>query len=294
MPAIHELTNVRRACLRRALRGAARAWLAASCVIALACNAKSASTPAPERQRATDVGAPDDEPIGYASGAWWQDDGLNSLLLNASQIVISHAGAKPAAGPVPLMLPSRSKHEALRIARSLRGALRSDASKFAELAMRYSDEPVSAALGGSLGNFFALAMPPEIVDALAQTEVGAVSRIVETEQGYHLLRRHTPSLPSQLAFAHLVVKYTGAPGFRRADRPLTDHTRDQARALAQRAAALAREAPERFTALVQEYSEAEDALRDGDMACGHVTSRSSASFCCSKSPPASPSAASPA
>ena len=47
-----------------------------------------------------------DEPIGYSSGDWWQDESLNGLLLNASQIVISYADAQSGGAPVPLVSPA--------------------------------------------------------------------------------------------------------------------------------------------------------------------------------------------
>lgn len=205
------------------------------------------------------------EPIGYPSGDWWQSGGLNSLLLNASQIVISYAGAQTNGAPVPFASVARSKQEALRVARSLRAELRADPAKFAQLARKHSDEPVSAAMGGALGNFFALAMPREIVDALGQINTGELSRIVETEQGYHLLLRQPAVTAGTLALAHIVIKHVDATGFRRGDRPFPDHTREEARALARDIAAQAAREPESFAALVRQHSEAEDASRDGDL-----------------------------
>lgn len=203
--------------------------------------------------------------MGYSSGEWWSDGSLNNLLLNASQIVISYADAQSADLPLPCPPTLRSKRDALGLVRSLRATLRADSGRFAALAREHSDEPVSAAMGGALGNFHALAMPREIVDALAQTKVGEVSRIVETTQGYHLLLRQPAVTEGKLAFAHLVIKHPAATGFRRGDRAFAEHTRDEARALAQALAARAQGAPQSFAALVQEHSEAEDALRAGDV-----------------------------
>lgn len=59
---------------------------------------------------------------------------------------------------------------------------------FASLARRYSDDPESRQIGGSLGTFAVDDLGPELQQATEGLEPGDVSRVVESEVGYHILR----------------------------------------------------------------------------------------------------------
>jgi peptidyl-prolyl cis-trans isomerase NIMA-interacting 1 len=71
--------------------------------------------------------------------------------------------------------------EALRKAR--------EGANFDELVRTYSDEPGSAERGGDLGKFGRRRMVKAFSDAAFRLKVGEISDVVETEFGYHVIRR---------------------------------------------------------------------------------------------------------
>lgn len=63
-----------------------------------------------------------------------------------------------------------------------------DGADFADLAREHSDCP-SGRSGGALGSFGRGMMVPEFEEAAFALEVGETSGVVETDFGYHLIRR---------------------------------------------------------------------------------------------------------
>jgi peptidyl-prolyl cis-trans isomerase SurA len=59
---------------------------------------------------------------------------------------------------------------------------------FATLAVLYSEDPGSAAKGGDIGYVYKSEVDPEYAKAAAGLKTGQVSRIVESEFGYHLIQ----------------------------------------------------------------------------------------------------------
>jgi parvulin-like peptidyl-prolyl isomerase len=201
--------------------------------------------------------------IGYPEGPWWSE-GTSTLIVSASHILVSHRDAKPTQGLLLAAPATRSRDEALQRAWQLYLNLRDHPARFAEVAARDSDEPLGRAFGGALGTLYADVLPRGIVDALGHVREGEVTRPVETEQGFHVLRRLAPAAPISLDLAHIVVRYDGVSGWQRSDREVPERTREEARALAERFAREAKQAPDRFGDLAREHSDAEDALRGGD------------------------------
>ena len=72
-------------------------------------------------------------------------------------------------------------------------ALRAQATSanFADLAKKNSQDPGSKVKGGSLGTFPKGAMVPEFEKGLLATKPGEISQVVETQFGYHIIRRPT-------------------------------------------------------------------------------------------------------
>ncbi|HET7583511.1 MAG TPA: peptidylprolyl isomerase [Gemmatimonadaceae bacterium] len=77
----------------------------------------------------------------------------------------------------------RRRAEALRA--------RANASNFAQLARENSQDPGSAARGGSLGVFPRGTMVPQFEQALLALRPGEISPVVRTGFGYHIIRRPT-------------------------------------------------------------------------------------------------------
>ena len=70
-------------------------------------------------------------------------------------------------------------------------------ANFAQLAGRFSQDPGSAAQGGSLGAFPKGMMAPEFETALNNTKPGAISPVVQTRFGYHIIYRPVYSAVTQ-------------------------------------------------------------------------------------------------
>lgn len=66
--------------------------------------------------------------------------------------------------------------------------LKKQPEKFAELAKKHSQDPSSGKKGGDLGFFSKEEMVPEFSDAAFSTKPGEISKIVQTEFGYHIIK----------------------------------------------------------------------------------------------------------
>src|SRR6267154_221198 len=78
-----------------------------------------------------------------------------------------------------------------RQAEQLLPQARTAGARFAQLASRYSEDPVSKAAGGSLGLSTHGQFVTEFDDAAWQLAPGAVSGVVKSQFGYHIIRRPT-------------------------------------------------------------------------------------------------------
>ncbi|MGI8508462.1 MAG: peptidylprolyl isomerase [Gemmatimonadaceae bacterium] len=102
----------------------------------------------------------------------------NGDILAASHILLVTKGAPEAAKAA-----AKTKADALRS--------QANASNFAQLAKANSQDPPSAARGGSLGLFRRGMMVPQFEQALLALKPGEISPVVQTEYGYHIIRRPT-------------------------------------------------------------------------------------------------------
>ncbi len=120
--------------------------------------------------------------------------------MTASHILVSYKGAAAAAGTV-----TRTKLEALEKAESLLKQLDAGAS-FDSLARTQSDGS-SAAQAGSLGSITRGAMPPSFDDIAFKLKAKEVSRIVETQFGYHIIRADTAAAiqPEMVSYDELTI-----------------------------------------------------------------------------------------
>jgi hypothetical protein len=204
---------------------------------------------------------------------------LQRAMIRASHILVRHVDSLPE--QVPFVFPDwkalpkpphRSRTEALRIAQGLRERARADVTTFRDLAAQYSEDTTSSSIGGALGVRSALLLShwPEVLDALAATETGQISDIVETEAGFHIFKQELLPPLETLSARHLVIGHARAPLLtfaRRQEHPQAWRERDmeEANALATRLADELRANPERFDALVREYSDHWDAEQGGDV-----------------------------
>ena len=100
--------------------------------------------------------------------------------VSASHILLMYAGSERSSA-------TRSKEEAATEIAALKTQL-DDGAEFAALAQSHSDCP-SSRQGGDLGQFGRGMMVPEFETTAFGLDVDAVSDVIETPFGYHLIQR---------------------------------------------------------------------------------------------------------
>jgi parvulin-like peptidyl-prolyl isomerase len=101
----------------------------------------------------------------------------------ASHFLVQYKGAMRAPETI-----TRTKEEAKKRAEEGLAKARKGAD-FAKLVAEYSDEPGAAARGGALGEFQANQMVKPFSDAAFKLKVGEISSLVETDFGFHVIKR---------------------------------------------------------------------------------------------------------
>ena len=101
--------------------------------------------------------------------------------ISASHILIMHTESRNSESKL-------SKNEALKLANNLHGKLKKDLSLFKDLAIKHSSCS-SAQYGGSLGEFGKGMMVKQFEEAAFALGVDELSEPIETEFGYHLIKR---------------------------------------------------------------------------------------------------------
>jgi len=145
---------------------------------------------------------------------------LRDQEASASHILIAHADSKD--GPEGI---TRTRQEAENMARQIALKARQGAD-FAELARKYSDDPKAQVSGGYLGIFVRGEMLLDFEVPLFAMDVGQVGVVIETEYGFHVLKRH----PVRRVVAHhLLIAWREG---RNVSGGVT-RTREQARLLAE-------------------------------------------------------------
>lgn len=103
--------------------------------------------------------------------------------VGAQHILISYEGAERSE------VTGRTKEEAKAKAEALLPQVRAEPEKFGELATTNTDDPTGKTSGGDLGTFKREGMTKPFSDAAFKLEVGAISDVVETEFGFHIIKR---------------------------------------------------------------------------------------------------------
>jgi parvulin-like peptidyl-prolyl isomerase len=104
--------------------------------------------------------------------------------IRASHILIAYKGARGAAAEV-----ARTKEQAKKRAENVLKKTLGPGADFAALAKQYSDDPGSGPRGGDLGTFTRVQMVKPFADAAFLLRPGQVSEIVESEFGFHIIKR---------------------------------------------------------------------------------------------------------
>lgn len=105
-------------------------------------------------------------------------------IAGAAHILIAWKGAERAPKTV-----TRSKDEAKKRAQEVHKLVKDGKQTFEELVAKYTDDEISKAANGAIGNFERNAMPAAFADATFAMEVGTTSDVVETPQGFHIIKR---------------------------------------------------------------------------------------------------------
>lgn len=103
--------------------------------------------------------------------------------ISASHILISYKGASRADAKI-----TRSKEDAKAEAERIHKLVTSEGNDFAETAKKHSDGP-SSTKGGDLGKFKFEVMAKPFSEAAFSLDVGSVSEVVETDFGFHVIKR---------------------------------------------------------------------------------------------------------
>ncbi len=256
----------------------ASGWRVAPCVLAfswaLGCNNSApAGNGAPSASAATPSSSAQstDAPASYPKGRWriLTYDELGRVVVWVSHILIRHEQSEPAEnlfgalvlsnGPAP---STRSRNAALAQAQLIAERAQGDPAEFEQLARQYSEDRVTRDAGGSLGGVKATQLPESFVDALSTMKPGEVSKVVESEYGYHVLKRRPVPAPQQVAGSHIVIAYDTR--LRRPGQKPVQRSRQQALERARAVVAEARASKRPFESLATEYSDARDARQRGD------------------------------
>jgi parvulin-like peptidyl-prolyl isomerase len=103
--------------------------------------------------------------------------------IRARHVLVMHKESKAKPEDV-----TRTKEQALARAKQCLLELRGGAD-FGAMVSKYSDEPGASERGGDLGVFKRETMVKGFSDAAFELKVGEISEVVQTDYGYHVIKR---------------------------------------------------------------------------------------------------------
>ncbi len=165
-------------------------------------------------------------------------------LIQVRVILISHNEVEDAPEAI-----TRTREQADARAGVVAGLAHQPSTNFRELSHRYSDARDEAfRLERDSDN-----LPEAVVEAAFHLQVGRVSSVIDTPQGFFIVSRleNPQTGPSSIAARHVLISFAGARGATEE----TTRTRAEALQLATEVAELARTDPNDWEALAGEYSD---------------------------------------
>lgn len=96
---------------------------------------------------------------------------------------------------------AKAREAAKAKAEQILAEVKKSPAQFGDLARKHSQDPVSGANGGDLGAFTRDMMVKPFSDAAFQMQVGAISGLVETQFGYHIIRLDAIVPGARIGFA---------------------------------------------------------------------------------------------
>ncbi len=169
-------------------------------------------------------------------------------LYSGAHILIAYKGAMKAT-------TTRSKDEALKLAKQLTAEARKAPDTFSKMAKKHSEGP-SGKMGGFLQIWPKGSMLPAFDQAIEKLKFDEISDPVETGYGFHVIRRL-----QIFAGGHILIAYKGAM---RADPKIT-RSKEEAKKLATELAAKAKKAAKAFPKLAAENSDCPSKNKGGNL-----------------------------
>lgn len=114
------------------------------------------------------------------------------------------------------------KQAARAKADKLLAEVKASPAKFAELAKQNSDDPGSAANGGSLGSFTRETMVKPFADAAFSMKTGEIRGLVESDFGFHIIRLDGITPGTQMAFEMVKAEITAELARQEAERKFAE------------------------------------------------------------------------
>jgi hypothetical protein len=190
---------------------------------------------------------------------------LDAVVLWMSHIMIRHDQVKNDNVPFDLTdwkldapTATRTRAEALNLARDIQAALHADHAHFDALANQLSEDWSSREVGGALGGLRASRFLswPTVLDAIQAAGPDGLTEIVETNYGYHVFQIATPPPNDLVSGERIVIAHASAPWLAKTARgPLPHRTRNEARSRAEDVYRQATTEQADFMTLARLYSE---------------------------------------
>ncbi len=154
-------------------------------------------------------------------------------------------------------LPSRTRHEAEKLAGEVRAELSENTERMDELARLHSDafDQVDGGFYGARFTYDVLDSDPLVMHHLMRLEPGELSPVIDTEEGFQIFKRLPPEEVSYIAFSPIFILYDTNDGF---DPGGVSRTKREAEKRALAAAQHLKRNPAYFDTICSDYNDIKD------------------------------------